>query len=244
MSLAINITDQEIIHQLKISGKIHEFAEQVATRKIIEREASLMNLAATKEELQELSDRFRITNKLTHAKHTLEWLEKNRLSLDEFEETLRVNLLKTKLIRRLFIDEIESYFYQNQSDYRKVVLYEVIIDSKDLAVELFYSIREEELTFSEMARSYSIDMETRRRGGYSGIINSKDMQASIRAAVFACSPPQLIKPIITSIGSHLLFVEEIIIPELDDELGDIIAENLFTSWMKAKIQEATTSLDL
>ena len=42
----------------------------------------------------------------------------------------------------MFADKIEPYFYENQLDYTAVVIYEVILDDEDLAMELFYAIQE------------------------------------------------------------------------------------------------------
>jgi parvulin-like peptidyl-prolyl isomerase len=236
----IDISSEATLPPLKISGKITEVIEQIATRKIIEKEAELAGLTIEKDELQNAADKFRVANQLVHAKHTIEWLTRNRLSMKDFEETIRMNLLKSKLVRRLFIDDIKSYFYENQHSYRKAVLYEIIIDSSDLALELFYSVREGEITFSDAAMKYSNDINVKRKRGYLGIVNTSSLKASISSVVFSSSPPQLLKPIVTSLGAHLIFVDEIITPQLDDELGDEIAEELLKNWVKNKIREYGT----
>ncbi|MEQ9355725.1 MAG: peptidylprolyl isomerase [Coleofasciculus chthonoplastes F2-STO-03] len=45
----------------------------------------------------------------------------------------------------------------------------------------------------------------------------KELKPEISAAVFAATPPQVLKPIVTSKGVHLIFVEEIIQPELNNK---------------------------
>ena len=48
-----------------------------------------------------------------------------------------------------------------------------------------------------------------RCGGYRGILQRKDLKPEISAAVFAATPPQILKPIVTSIGAHLILVDEV-----------------------------------
>jgi len=54
--------------------------------------------------------------------------------------------------------------------------------------------------------------------------------------VFAATPPQILKPIVTSKGLHLIFVEEIIQPELDNKLRNQIITDLFYEWIKQQIE--------
>ena len=54
-------------------------------------------------------------------------------------------------------------------------------------------------------------------------------------AIKAAQPPQLLKPIVTSLGIHLILVEEIIKPELDEQMRQMITSNLFTEWLTDQI---------
>ena len=74
----------------------------------------------------------------------------------------------------------------------------------------------------------------------------KELKPEISAAVFAATPPQVLKPIVTSSGVHLIFVEEIIQPELDNKLCYQILSDLFERWLKQQIEQFKffTSLEL
>jgi hypothetical protein len=82
-------------------------------------------------------------------------MEKHGLSLDEFEEMLRVNVLAAKLSSHLFAHKIESLFVECQLDYMQAILYEVVLEDEDLAMELFYAIQEDELNFPSWTRIHS-----------------------------------------------------------------------------------------
>ena len=116
-------------------------------------------------------------------------------------------------------------------------MYEVVLDDKDFAMELFYGIQEGEMSCYEVAHQYIQDTELRRKGGYRGIVRRKELKPEISAAVFVATPPQVLKPIVTSQGVHLIFVEEIIEPQLNEKLRYQIISDLFTRWLKQQLEK-------
>ncbi|MFP4577796.1 MAG: peptidylprolyl isomerase, partial [Coleofasciculus sp.] len=90
------------------------------------------------------------------------------------------------------------------------------------------------------------DTELRRKGGYRGIVQRKELKPEISAAVFAATPPQVLKPVVTSKGVHLILVEEIVEPELDNKLHYQILSDLFQEWLNQQIEQlkVLTSIEL
>lgn len=244
MSPTINIINEDILHQVKISCKIPEIIEQIITRKIIQTNAIEAGITIATEELQKAADQTRLVNKLLNAEDTWTWLKKYHLSLENFEEIVYTNLLSAKLAAHLFADQVEAYFYEHQLDYIGVVIYKVMLDDEDLAWELFYSIKEGERSFFDVAHQYIQDVELRRKGGYQGIVHHPDLNPEISAAVFAVQPPQLLKPIVTAEGIHLILVEEIIQPQLDEKLHQEIAANLYAMWLNQQRHQAQFNIEL
>ncbi len=241
MSPEIAITDEEILKQVKLLGKMPEIIEGVITRKIITEEGNSAEIKVETEELQQAADQFRLEKNLHSVNETQKWLEKNRLSVDDFEEMLYFSILSSKLASYLFADKIEAYFYQNQLNYAEVVLYEVILDNEDLAMELYYAIDEQEMSFWDVAHQYIQDKELRRKGGYLGAVKRHELKPEISAAVFAATPPQLLKPILTNQGVHLIFVEESNKTELDEKIRYQILADLFSEWLNVKLEETQTA---
>ena len=148
-----------------------------------------------------------------------------------------INVISGKLAQHLFANKVEAFFVEHQLDYAGVVMYEVVLDDEDLAMELFYGIQEGEMSFYEVAHQHIQDIELRRKGGYRGIVSRKYLKPEISAAVFTANPPQVLKPIVTSKGVHLILVEEIIQPELDHRLRQEIASDLWYEWLKQQIEQ-------
>jgi parvulin-like peptidyl-prolyl isomerase len=237
MSQIIHIDEQAIVNQVKLSGKIPETVEGIITRQVIDRAVKELGIEVTTEELQQGADQFRLINQLHSSEETYKWLEKHQISLDEFESTIQYNLVCFKLQMALFQDKVEPHFVEQKLDYLGAVIYEAILEDEDEAMELFYQIQGGETTFFEVARQHIKDLELRRKGGYRGTLYRKDLKPEISALIFAANPPELLKPITTSQGVHLIQVEEIIKPQLNARLSYQILSELFEQWIKQKTSE-------
>jgi parvulin-like peptidyl-prolyl isomerase len=244
MSQAITISAQDILQQVKLSCQIPSLVEQIVTRKVVMDAAAEAGIKVEDEELQQAADQIRLISKLKTADETWEWLKKNCLSLDDFEEMVYTNVMSGKLAQHLFGDKIEPWFVEHQLDYAGAVIYEVVLDDEDLAVELFYALQEGEISFFEIAQQYIQDTELRRRGGYRGIVRRNEMKPEISAAVFAAKSQQVLKPIVGAKGVHLILVEEVIKPQLNEKLRYQILSDLFPGWIKQKIEEVDVVTDL
>jgi parvulin-like peptidyl-prolyl isomerase len=214
-----------------------EITEQIIMNRIIQKEAEKADIKVEVKELQEAADDFRARNNLIRAKSTQMWLAMNHLSLDEFENIIRLELLSNKLRDLVVSDKVEEYFYQHQLDFDRAVLYEVVIESRELASELYYAIREQEVTFQFIANKYIRDIELKRKSGYLGAIERKDLNREFLSVFSINESPKIIKPITTSIGTHLILVEAIIKAKLDQDIQQRIKSYLFTEYLKVKLKE-------
>ncbi len=244
MSEVITIFSEEILQQIKLSCQIPSVVEGILTRQIIARAVKEQGIEVEPEELQQAADNLRLLSNLRSTDATWLWLQKHSLSLDEFEELVELSVTSSKLAQHLFADKVESFFVERQLEYNQVVMYEVVLDEEDLALELFYALQEGETNFYEVARQYIQDPELRRRGGYLGKLPRTRLKPEISAAVFAASPPQIIKPILTASGAHLILVEELIQPELNDMLRREIISVLFSEWLKQQLETFEVEIDL
>lgn len=232
MIKVISIDQSFLFHHIKLSFQLPSFIESITNCKIIATAAADAGITISLEELQQAADEFRLINQLQEPDETWQWLQKHYLSLDEFEEVIHTNLVSSKLAQHLFGEQVEPFFYEHHLDYVGAILYEVVLQDEDLAMELFYALQEGEVSFQAVARQYIEDPQLRRNGGYRGIVRRADLKPEVSAAVFAATPPQILKPIATAKGIYLLLVEEIIQPQLDDQLRTQILSDLFSVWLQ------------
>jgi parvulin-like peptidyl-prolyl isomerase len=232
----LTISSSDIIHHLKLSCHIPDIVNAIASKKIIIDNAQKYAIEVTEEELQQEGDKLRLANKLVKAKDTWDWLNKHQMSLNDLEEFIHHQILSKKLANCLFGNTVEKFFYDNQVNYTSAVTYQVVLGDRDLALELFYAVEENEITFPEVVHQYSQEPEQHRTYGYQGIRYRKDFRPEIAAAVFAATPPQVIKPISTVRGVYLIWVEEILQPQLNEQLYQQIIAELFSEWLQQQIR--------
>ena len=231
------ISPNDVLQQVKLSIQFPTIIEAIATRHIVSQHAQDLNLSIDTEELQKAADSFRLHHHLVTAEQTVFWLKQHGLCLDDLEALMQHTILSAKLAEHLFSAQVESYFTEHQLDYAQVVLYEVVLQNADLAIELYYAIQEQETSFTEVARHYIQAEEFRRRGGYRGILRRTDLKPELSAAVFATTAPKLLKPISIGKNSHLVFVEEVIQPQFTEVLQSQILSELFATWIHKQLSQ-------
>jgi parvulin-like peptidyl-prolyl isomerase len=237
MGINTEITNENILEQVKMSLKISNITEQIFTRRIIETEGQKAGIKIEVSELQSAADSFRVKHKLGSADRTQSWLDLNQISIDDFEGVIRLELLSEKLADHILAEEVEKYFYQHQLDFDRAVLSEIVLEDKALAMELYYSIREEEVQFQDVAKKYIKDKEQKYTGGYLGALRRKDLHIEASSIFAVNSWPQIIKPVTSAQGIHLVWIEEIIKAELDPKIHKEIKSQLFGEFLKDRLKE-------
>lgn len=233
----MNITNEDIMKQLKLSRRLPKIKQEIITQEIITNKAKAEKIIIGDRELQQAADDFRVKHNLLTTTDTIQWLEENNLDLDDFEAIIYQDLLTDKLGNHLFEDQVEAYFYEHQIDYQQAIIYQIILNDFDLAMELFFGIQEGEFSFWEIARKYIQDPELRRYSGYQGILQRTELKPEIAAAVFAAKPPQILKPISVKKHTYLIFIEEIIQPKLGKKLRVKIRQKLYKQWLDQQFKK-------
>ncbi len=230
-----NISPDEVISFLKKTLQYQEARLGVLQQAIVNRTGAARGIEVDPQEIQAEADRQRRERRLERASDTLAWLSEQQITPEEWEAGIRDRLLTQKLKQELFGHEVESYFAQNRLDFDQIVLYQIIVPYEQLANELFYQIEESEISFFEAAHLYDIDLNRRQHCGYEGKLYRWSLKPEIAALVFAATPKQVIHPIQTEQGFHLLRVEEFIVAQLSSETHQEILQRLFQDWLNSEL---------
>ncbi|MBE9031056.1 peptidylprolyl isomerase [filamentous cyanobacterium LEGE 11480] len=242
MSRSITITPNDILQQAKYTFQMPGLVAQATHRQIIFDTAEREGLIVSTEELQQTADELRVTHKLLSARDTLKWLEQHQLSVEDFEDLAYTRLIREKLKVHLCAAKVPAYFAERQLDYAQAIIYEVTVESPELAMELFYSLQEHEQDFLGIVHRYTPEPMRRLSGDYRRIVRRHDLDPEISAAVFAATPPSSIKPIKTQSGYQIVYVAEIMPPELTSTLAAQIQEELFQKWLRRQTKRQDISL--
>jgi parvulin-like peptidyl-prolyl isomerase len=229
------IEADQVIEFLKKDIQLKQIHQKILYRKIVDRAVQERDISVTPEEIQEEADRVRRENRLEKAADTLNWLETQMITPEDWEDGIAARLLENKLAEHLFDKEVEKSFAQNKIDYDQVLLYQLVVSSEKLAYELFYQIEEQEISFYQAAHLYDIDPGRRYRCGCEGKIERRKLMPAIAAAVFGNPVGEVIRPIQIEQVYHLLLVEDLIPAELTPKIKKNIQNRMFREWLESEL---------
>ncbi|WP_365940109.1 peptidylprolyl isomerase [Moorena sp. SIO3I8] len=212
-----SVTPEEIMYSLKKEMHLKGICQKVLYQRVISKAAEERGITVTPEDVQAQADEIRYANRLEKAAETLAWLADQMVTAEDWEAGISDRLLAQKLAESLFYKHVEKSFAQNRLDFEQVLVYQILVDSEEIAQELFYQIEEGEISFYEAAHFYDIDLERQRRCGYEGKLPRWSFKPEIAAVIFSVQPGEVTHPLQTEQGYHLFLVEEFLPAELTEE---------------------------
>jgi parvulin-like peptidyl-prolyl isomerase len=228
-------TLEEIVKFLRQSLQYKQIWQQICYRSIVAKAAQERQVVVNPEEIQQEADQFRRQNRLESAASTMAWLTEQQITPEDWETGIHDRLLSQKLREALFGKEIEKFFTENRLNFDRVSLYRIGFADNKLAQEVFYQVEEAEISFYEAARLYDVDEQRRDRCGYEGLLYRWSLSPEIAAAVFAATAGQVIAPIPTEQGYHLLLVDRFVPAKLTNELREELLSKLFQEWLENEL---------
>ncbi|WP_017652159.1 peptidylprolyl isomerase [Fortiea contorta] len=243
----LSINDQPIaidqaIKYLQASGKLSQFIGEILRQYVIEQEVKTradiyINPAVTEQAIID----FRLQNQLTDPQVFQEWLKKNGNDYATFHGAVALSFQLEKLKTVLTEAKLAEYFIERKIYLDRVVISRILVDNLELAEELQTQI-EEGGSFEQLAREYSLT-DDRLVNGMMGPISRGTMPDTLRSAVDAAHPGQLIGPIELENRYGLFRVEQYLPASLEDtQLKQALQNELFEKWLAEKIQKLTVKL--
>jgi len=209
------VTDQQLL-------------EQLIERKMIEQEAKKIEVEVKEKEVDQAFDDILKRNKIT-VPQLQEHLAKQRLTVDEYRKMLRSEIVQSQVVGRqvhativISDKEMEEYYQQNIKPHEKpgarVHLRQILLRvppdalaEKISETELITSQIREKISagedFEKMAAAYSQSPEA-QLGGDLGYFAKGELLPELEQVAFGLEKGQLSPVIRTSIGFHILRVED------------------------------------
>jgi len=237
----INLYD--VLGPAKVRGQL-AFVKEAIDDAIIRQEAERRSLVVSDEELQLAADQFRQVHELYDVEATNAWIAARNLTFEDWESVIESNLLWHKLGEVITAGRIEQHFAENKLAFDAAEISRLVVADEDIARELRIQIVEEDADFHSLARTHSIDAETRPAGGYAGEQNRAEMEATVEAAVFGGQAGQVVGPFKMDDGWHLIKIEAVHAPELDNDLRETIKQRLFEEWLADRRRNAQIKVPL
>jgi len=224
-------TDEAIIAYLRRSQKIADFAALVEQEALILDLCEQFNLTVSEEEWQAAGDAFRLEHKLLGTQETYQWLLSQRITIEDWSEGIRIELLTKKLKEHLFGDTVDSYYLNNRDRFKRVALSQILCRDLSDALKVIRAIREENASWCALALEYSKGKQSQENGGFVGVRFLAELMPEIAQAVSQAQVGEVIEPIQSKLGYHILRVEKWYPTELNEAVRENILDSLFQTWL-------------
>ncbi len=238
------ISLRELLRYLKISEKL-AFVKEGIAELLVARAAKTEGLTVNDEELQAAVDLFRNQRGLHKADETQQWLAEKRWNVDDLEQHLEQQILRNKLTDKIATEEsIEQHFSKHRHAYDRAVLAHIAVSDEEVAQELLTQIQEENADFAELAKRHSVDKATKSYGGELGVADRSSLSPAVESAVFSANDGDVVGPIKTDMGYHLIKVHHLLLGKLDKDAAAAIRGDLFTEWLDNQRTTANVQVPL
>jgi len=224
-------TDDTVVAYLRHSFRFAEMAALAERDTLILAVCEQLGITLTDEELQAAGDAFRLEHKLLGASETLAWLGKQRIRVEDWSQGIRVSLLRQKLKEHLFGETVDSHYMTNRDDYRRVALSQILVRDLTEALKIAQALRVENASFCALALEHSRGKQSQQNAGFVGVRFLAELLPEIAKAVVEAKEGEVVGPIQTKLGYHVLRVEKWLGAELN-EVRESVLESLFQGWLQ------------
>ena len=121
------------------------------------------------------------------------WLDKQKMNREQLQNLITKRLRLDKYKQKTWGDQVDAHFIKRKSQLDRVVYSLIRVDKPEVAQELYFRIKDDESTFSNLAMEYSQGTEA-QTGGLIGPVEINAPHPKIAQILTTCQPGQLIPP--------------------------------------------------
>ena len=235
---------RQCLRYLQSSGKLQNFIGDILKQYVLETELETReDLAVNPATVEQAVVDFRLQQNLTDPKAFQEWLTRNGTNYESFHSQI-VNGFKVEKLKAIIAEaRLQEHFIERKLILDRVVLSRIVVESQDLAEELYAQIQEGG-SFEALAREYSTADE-KVANGMMGPVSRGTMPDMLRAAIDSANPGDLVGPIEIEKYWAIFRVEQFLPATLEDaQLRQAMQTELFERWLAEKIQTMTVKLQV
>ncbi len=190
--------------------------KQLVDQKVVNYFANTSNISVENSEVD--SQLKSIVAKYTSNPQTKKYIIKQYGSIKNFENKIRPNVKQNlvtqkvmPLVANVTANDVKSYYESHKSGiedkYDEVKASHILVSSRATADKVLKLIKLKKITFSEGAKEYSKDTGSAAKGGELGWFTKTQMVPQFSSAAFNATPGEIVGPIQTQYGWHLIKVE-------------------------------------
>ena len=226
------VTDKELVDYLRHSCKFADLATLAEEEAFIVKLCQHFDIQVSDEEWQAAGDAFRLEHKLLGVKETTDWLDRQRITLENWSEGIRLRLLSKKLKEYLFGANVDAHYISNRDQFKRVALSQILVLDRETASEVMHLLSEEKTSFCALALKYSRGKQSNTNGGFLGVLYVSQLAPEIAKAIANTPVGIVIDPIQTELGYQIIKVEQWFPTEMSEPVREEILNTLWRVWLR------------
>lgn len=238
-----------------------EMLNRLVDEKLTDQEIKRNDIQVDEAAIDSTIERIKATNSFTDE-DLREYLEKEQMTMEQYRETIKEQVLRTRLVNyqvksKIVIteEEIQAYYDSHPEEYGGKIRYRlrnILMRVPDFSTEAEKEAVQKQMqqlqsqieageSFADLARTYS-QSPAAADGGDIGEFEKETLSPQIQAALDGLNPGQATAVLDTDQGFQLFYVEAVIRSEgkpLDSVRGEIhqklfaeVVDKKFVSWLE------------
>lgn len=185
-----------------------------------------------------------------------DFIEQSGMSAEDVEQQIRDLVRRERLQEELAADvevddeDVAAFYEENrESRYERASARHILVETEEEAQEVLDRLEAGE-DFAEVAQDVSTDTGSAERGGELGEFGRGQMVPAFDEAVFNAEVGEIVGPVETDFGFHVIEVTDRVSQELDDVAGDIREElaqreqtTRMEDWLAERVREAEVEVN-
>ncbi len=250
LSQVTSSSKSEVEKQQMIESMEKQMLNTLIDRTLTRQEAVRQQISVSDDDVTSAIDNFKQQKGLNQEAFE-KGLESEGISLEEYRERVREDIMQSLLVNRVIRSriivtqaDIEDYFQAHPEKFKKERKYHLrnILTSTEADARTILSRLDQGLSFPEAARQFS-QAPNAGDGGDLGVFEIQTFNDTIKSAVQPLKKGEYSGVIATGQGFQIVYVEDIIetggqaLDQVRDEIQDILyqkqGEEKFTRWIES-----------
>ena len=164
-----------------------------------------------------------------------QWCQHRDITIDYFNTVLLRNLRLEKFKQLYFEHRIESEFLQTKSAFDQVEYSLVQVNEFSLAQELYFLLRDDKVSFTHIARQYSLGSEN-RTGGWMGPVPLSTLPSAIATLFRNGQAGEIYGPVAVAERFWIVRLDQISMARLTETTRTHLINRLFDRWLETQVQ--------
>jgi parvulin-like peptidyl-prolyl isomerase len=217
----------------------YQMLPKLAQEILIDKE--IVGVECTEEEQISTYKQFCQQNQLESEEQVETWLNKQGMDREQLANQITKRLRIEKYKEANWNDQVDAHFIKRKSQLDRVVYSLIRVDKAEIAQELYFRIKDDENTFSELAMEYSKGTEA-QTGGLIGPVEINAPHPKIAQILTTCQPGQLVPP--TRVGEWIVIVrlENYLSAKLDPPMRQRMLDEMFRGWLNEQTKQKVSFL--